>query len=656
MELGVLGPLTVHVEGREIGLVRPKERSLLAVIALGRGLPVNRERISDALWGDDVPRGPAAAVRTHVRRLRATLGPEAIATSSIGYASAPDTIVDADCFRVELQCRGDAHERAATIGRALARWRGRPYDDLGDWEPVVPERRGLYELHAHAREEWATARLDAGETTSLVPLLEELVSESPLVERRWELLMLALYGSGRQADALRAFQRCRRSLGDAGLEPGPALLDLDRAIAGNDVAVGNEQQTVAALVRAGIADRRAGRRAEARATFEDAERHARRSGEATALAEVAVARSADGTVSGLNPDARELRLLDDALEALPNAPTALRARVLARLAIAGCSNRDPRQMAAYANEALAIARLVGDNAALVSALHARLVTDHDPAHIDALERLAREMVEASSGDTNASVLALSALARTCARRCDVETASRYANEASKLARSAPPDIALATLWFPLFRATLDGNLKAALAAAERTEEVARSALGDPDAGAIMGNAIKMVVRMFLGGETPALPPTTRLDEIVWPLANLGCLARAGAAVALARDGQFDLARTVFAEVTPAALSAPDRDMYWPGVVWAVSSAAHLLGDTERAAALYSEVLPFAGQLLIDPAGGFVGCTDHYLALLARTSSRESDVRQHLAHATRIYDDIHSPWWSQRSRDMEIGIR
>src|SRR5207244_600944 len=99
-------------------------------------------------------------------------------------------------------------------------------------------------------------------------------------------------------------------------------------------------------------------------------------------------------------------------------------------------------------------------------------------------------------------------------RCDVEAASQNATEAAKLACSAPPDIVLTTLWFPLFRATLDGNLRAALAAAERTEDVAGLALSDPDAGAIMGNAIKMVVRMFLGSdETAPFMPTVRLDEI-----------------------------------------------------------------------------------------------------------------------------------------------
>ena len=81
MEVGVLGPLTVSVEGRQIALERPKERALLSVLILGRGRPVSRERLTDALWGDELPRSPADALRAHVRRVRAVVGYGAIETT-----------------------------------------------------------------------------------------------------------------------------------------------------------------------------------------------------------------------------------------------------------------------------------------------------------------------------------------------------------------------------------------------------------------------------------------------------------------------------------------------------------------------------------------------------------------------------------------------
>ena len=97
-------------------------------------------------------------------------------------------------------------------------------------------------------------------------------------------------------------------------------------------------------------------------------------------------------------------------------------------------------------------------------------------------------------------------------------------------------------------------------------------------------------------------------------------------------------------VSPDALEHLVRDMYWPGVVWALSQAASLLGDEARARALYPGVAPFAGQLLIDPAGAFLGCTDHYLALLAEASNRPDEAGRHRADAADVYARIGANWW------------
>src|SRR5262245_43855140 len=166
---------------------------------------------------------------------------------------------------------------------------------------------------------------------------------------------------------------------EAGLEPGAALTELDRAIAANDALVADQGRSVAALIGRGLSDRREGRAVGAQEAFAAAEHLARDMGDSAALAEVAVARSADGALSGLDPGSDVMRLLLDALANLPNAPTSLRARVLARLAVAASSNRDPQLVTRWADEALATARLFGDRPTLVLALHASLVTSHDPA-------------------------------------------------------------------------------------------------------------------------------------------------------------------------------------------------------------------------------------------------------------------------------------
>ena len=424
---------------------------------------MNRDRIIDALWGVDVPRAPAAALRAHVRRLRAVLGADAIQTTSSGYACNRGTIVDADCFRLELHSGGNAVERAETIGRALGRWRGRPYDDLGDWEPVLAVRHGLLELYAHAREEWAAARIEIGESTSVVPLLEELVVEAPLVDRRWELLMLALYRAGRQADALRAFQRARRALGEVGLEPGGSLAQLDRAIAAHAVVAFGDRRTITALVERAVVDRAAGHAEGARGRV-CPRRGACRDRPTTpaALAEVGIAWSGDGPLSGLNPGFHVVQLLQEALARLPAAPTALRSRLLARLAVVTASNHDPDLVAVvpYVRESLSIARLVGDNSALAAALYAQISVARDSTDLDGSEDLARELTKITRDDTNHHVLGLCALARIRAQRGDVADAARLAEEADAGARHASADVFFATTWYSLFRAYLASDLDA----------------------------------------------------------------------------------------------------------------------------------------------------------------------------------------------------
>ena len=113
-----------------------------------------------------------------------------------------------------------------------------------------------------------------------------------------------------------------------------------------------------------------------------------------------------------------------------------------------------------------------------------------------------------------------------------------------------------------------------------------------------------------------------LDTITWPLPNLGHLARAGFAL-ISHGEATRCGGRHFAPVGPTLLSNLVRDAYWPGVVWAVSAVSHLLGDRERAAALYLGVHPFS-RLSPGRSGAFLGCTDHHLGLLAETSGRPVD--------------------------------
>ena len=336
-----------------------------------------------------------------------------------------------------------------------------------------------------AREEWAAARIEIGESTLVVPLLEELVVEAPLVDRRWELLMLALYRAGRQADALRAFQRARRALGDVGLEPGGSLAQLDRAIAAHAVVAFGDRRTITALVERAVVDRAAGRAEGARELFARAEELARQTDDAGALAELGIAWSGDGPLSGLNPGFHVVQLLQEALARLPAAPTALRSRLLARLAVVTASNHDPDLVTAYVRESVSIARLVGDDPALAAALYAQLSVARDPADLDGSEALARELTKITADDTNHHVLGLCALARIRAQRGDVADAARIAEEADAGARHASADVFFATTWYSLFRAYLASDLHAAGTVASAIGAVARRVLLDPEAAQAM---------------------------------------------------------------------------------------------------------------------------------------------------------------------------
>jgi hypothetical protein len=295
---------------------------------------------------------------------------------------------------------------------------------------------------------------------------------------------------------------------------------------------------------------------------------------------------------------------------------------------------------------------VGDRSTLLSALYAKLVTETDPAKIGECVGLAREMLDVADAcaDVSGRVLANSAMARLRARSGRVDEAAQLAAQATHLASDRADDVVFATLWYPMFRATVDGDLKSALGVADTVGEVAGRAMTDPDAARAMVYGIKALVRSVFADDSPrARVLQVRLDTISWPQPNLLHLARAGMALDLARQGECAAAAEMLEPVNAAVLSNLERDLFWPGVVWAVSAVTSRLGDRERAEAVYLGLVPFSRCLLVDPAGVFLGCTDHHLGLLARTSGRPDDARLHFADATDQYNRFGASWWADQVR-------
>ncbi|MBV8989316.1 MAG: hypothetical protein JO372_12230 [Solirubrobacterales bacterium] len=201
------------------------------------------EELIEALWEEKLPAMPRNALQHHVARLRSAVGPEWIVASPQGYAL-KDAGVDALRFeellsraRVALR-EADAQRGAELISLALELWRGPALQGLTDTSWLRAEAQRLEALRVDALEEQFEAALALGENREIVPGLRTALEESPFRERLWGQLMLALYRSGRQADALETFHEARRVLGqELGLEPGPQLRRVQEAILAQDPAI-----------------------------------------------------------------------------------------------------------------------------------------------------------------------------------------------------------------------------------------------------------------------------------------------------------------------------------------------------------------------------------------------------------------------------------
>jgi DNA-binding SARP family transcriptional activator len=242
-EFRLLGPLEVVEDGSSLALGGGKQRALLAMLLLHANEVVGTDRLIDELWGESPPLTVNKSIHVYVSRLRKELGEERLVTRSPGYVLhvEPDEL-DLQRFEALLAEARDGDADAATTARtlreALALWRGSPLADLA-YEPFAQSAIArLEELRWAALEARIDADLASGRHEELVGELQALVAEHPLRERLHAQLMLALYRSGRQADALEAYRTARELLMDElGLDPGEELRRLEAAILRQDPAL-----------------------------------------------------------------------------------------------------------------------------------------------------------------------------------------------------------------------------------------------------------------------------------------------------------------------------------------------------------------------------------------------------------------------------------
>jgi DNA-binding SARP family transcriptional activator len=246
LDVRLLGPLEVVVDGRRLPLGGAKQRAVLAVLALRQGEVVSTSQLADAVWGDDVPARPTAVLQVYVSNLRRLLdgpatsdgGGSVLVHRAPGYrlvmSEADVDLARFDALAAEGRRAFDEArfaDAADLLRRALALVRGPLLADLAELSWFEADRSRVTEAQLALTELRVRADLRSGRHRELVEELQQLTADHPLREGLWELLIVTLYRCGRQVDALEAYQRVRRLLQEElGVDPGPGLRDLERFV------------------------------------------------------------------------------------------------------------------------------------------------------------------------------------------------------------------------------------------------------------------------------------------------------------------------------------------------------------------------------------------------------------------------------------------
>ncbi|RCV47795.1 AfsR/SARP family transcriptional regulator, partial [Marinitenerispora sediminis] len=235
MRFSILGPVTVHDDARAVPVGGARLRALLVLLLLDPGRTVGTERLIGGIWGDDAPGGAGNALQALVSRLRRLLGDSVpVVADATGYrlVAAPGQV---DLWEFEAlvergraaRAAGDPREAVRALETALALWTGPALADVADLDGVRSVLVRLAELRRTAAEDRLAAQLDLGRHAEALPDIEALAAEQPLGERPVRLLMRALAGCGRQADALAAYDALRRRLAEEfGADPATETRDL----------------------------------------------------------------------------------------------------------------------------------------------------------------------------------------------------------------------------------------------------------------------------------------------------------------------------------------------------------------------------------------------------------------------------------------------
>jgi DNA-binding SARP family transcriptional activator len=240
MGVRLLGPVDITVAGvpQRVAGLRPK--AVLAVLGLAAGDIVDNDRLIDIVWDGRPPATALNTLQRHVSYLRGVLGSGSVVNRGAGYQLEAQNVDVVEATELIEAAAGqpDPEQRLGQLRQALRLWRGRPLSDVAGLTWLEGQAERLVTLQEDAILAVIESRMELAEHDALIPELQELARVHPYRERLHGQLMLALYRAGRPADALAAFQRLRRGLGeDLGIDPGPALRDLESAILRQDATL-----------------------------------------------------------------------------------------------------------------------------------------------------------------------------------------------------------------------------------------------------------------------------------------------------------------------------------------------------------------------------------------------------------------------------------
>lgn len=244
LELGLLGPLEMSVDGAPVALGTPKQRAVLALLLMNRNSPVAVDRLITALWDDSPPSGARASIHSYVSNLRKLLSTAGIDPRAVLAAAPPgyrlgidESAYDLGRFIAEktagvhAAATGKFEEASRHLAAALAEWRGPVLEDLCEFSFVDTFATSLVEEKILVHGAKAEAEIACGRAFTVITELEALTAEHPYREPLWAQLITAYYLTDRQSDALAAYRRVKTTLAaDLGIDPGPTLRSLNEQI------------------------------------------------------------------------------------------------------------------------------------------------------------------------------------------------------------------------------------------------------------------------------------------------------------------------------------------------------------------------------------------------------------------------------------------